>query len=207
MALLNRFAPLLFVMMAISLSLNGQQFEKQRVAFKTSYSQEKTGDYSGALNSIKAVYDENSYEINLRLGWLSYKSGDFKASEGFYRKAVSLRSYAIEARFGLVFPLSSMGNWDQVIQIYKEILTIDPVNSVANYRFGLLYYGRQEYGKSEELFTKVVNLYPFDYDGLIMLGWTKLKLGKMIEAKSLFQKALLYSPDDPSALEGLSLIR
>ncbi|MEZ5148220.1 MAG: hypothetical protein R2759_14450 [Bacteroidales bacterium] len=53
---------------------------------------------------------------------------------------------------------------------------------------------------------KVVNLYPFDYDGLIMFAWTNLKLGKLREAKVLFNKVLMYKPDDSSALEGLSVI-
>ena len=40
-----------------------------------------------------------------------------------------------------------------------------------------------------------------------MLALTNLKLGKTREAKVLFNKALLYSPGDTSAKEGLSLIK
>ncbi|MCK9325420.1 MAG: tetratricopeptide repeat protein [Bacteroidales bacterium] len=184
-----------------------QSFDKQRAAFRNSYTRENSGDYQGAVNTLKGVYDQSSYEINLRLGWLSYKSGDFKESEGYYRRAINLRPYGVEPRLGLIYPLSSMGNWDQVIATYEEILKIDPNNSIANYRFGLVAYGREDYLKADQLFTKVLNLYPFDYDTLIILAWTRLKLGKSLEAKVLFQKALLYSPDDPSALEGLSLIK
>jgi tetratricopeptide (TPR) repeat protein len=189
--------------------MNGeaQSFDKQRAAFRTSYGQENGGDYKGAVNTLKGVYDPASYELNLRLGWLTYKSGDFRESEAYYRKAVSLRPYGVEARLGLVYPLSSMGNWNQVNAIYEEILKIDPNNSIANYRYGLVAYGREDYLKADQLFSKVLNLYPFDYDTLIILAWTRLKLGKSLEAKALFQKVLLYSPDDASALEGLSLIR
>ena len=52
----------------------------------------------------------------------------------------------------------------------------------------------------------VVNHYPFDYDSVIMLAWTNYRLGKMREAKVLFQKALLIQPGAESALEGLSLL-
>jgi tetratricopeptide (TPR) repeat protein len=184
-----------------------QSFDKQRAAFRTSYTQENSGDYKAAVNTLKSVYDDSSYEMNLRLGWVSFKSGDFKESEAYYRKAITLRPYGIEARFGLVFPLSSMGNWTLVNSIYEEILTIDANNSLANYRYGLLAFNKEEYSKADKLFTKVVNLYPFDYDSLIMLAWTRFRLGKSLEAKALFQKTLLYSPDDSSAMEGLSLIR
>lgn len=198
---------IIFIVAGIFYQLGAQNFDKQRAAFRTSYAQENSGDYKAAVNSLKSVYDDSSYEMNLRLGWLSFKSGDFKESEAYYRKAITLRPYGIEARFGLVFPLSSMGNWTLVNLIYEEILAIDANNSLANYRYGLLAYNKEEYSKADKLFTKVVNLYPFDYDSLIMLAWTRFKLGKSLEARALFQKVLLYSPDDASALEGLSLIR
>jgi hypothetical protein len=40
-----------------------------------------------------------------------------------------------------------------------------------------------------------------------MFAWTNLKLGKTREAKILFNKTLLYNPDDASAKEGLGLIK
>jgi tetratricopeptide (TPR) repeat protein len=207
MAILMKKAFIIFLVTGIFYQCGAQSFDKQRAAFRTSYAQENSGDYKAAVNTLKSVYDDSSYEMNLRLGWVSFKSGDFKESEAYYRKAISLRPYGVEARFGLVFPLSSMGNWTLVNSIYEEILAIDVNNSLANYRYGLLAYNKEDYAMADKLFSKVVNLYPFDYDSLIMLAWTRFKLGKSLEAKSLFQKVLLYSPDDASALEGLSLIR
>lgn len=40
-----------------------------------------------------------------------------------------------------------------------------------------------------------------------MLGWCYLQMGKMREAKVMFNKSLLNRPDDASALEGLSLTK
>ena len=56
-------------------------------------------------------------------------------------------------------------------------------------------------------FEKVVNLYPFDYDSIHMLAWTKFKLGQLGEAKQLFAKALRIRPGDESATEGYNLIK
>ena len=198
---------IVLAIVGVSYPAGAQGFDKLRAAFRTSYGQENSGDYKGSVNTLKSVYDDSSYEINLRLGWLSFKSGEFKESEAYYRKAVTLRPYGIEARLGLVFPLSSMGNWTQAYSVYEEILAIDSNNSLANYRYGLLAYGKEDFAKADKLFSRVVNLHPFDYDSLIMLAWTKFRLGNSLEAKALFQKVLLFSPDDASALEGLSLIR
>ena len=90
---------------------------------------------------------------------------------------------------------------------YKKILEIDPQNSLANYKLGYIYYDKKDFQTAFKYFEKVVNLYPFDYDGLIMFAWTNLQLGKSREAKILFKKVLLLSPGDQSATTGLELIK
>jgi len=207
MAILKRVSVLILMVITITEAGWGQQFDKQLAAFSQSYTLESDGNLLAAVNALKEVYDDSSYELNLRLGWLCYKSGEFQQSEAYYRKAVALRPYGIEARFGLILPVSSLGNWTQVMRIYDELLAIDPNNTMANYRYGLLMYNREDYLKAEKLLTKVVNLYPFDYDSVVLLAWIKYKLTKTLEAKVLFQKALLYKPSDPSATQGLNLIK
>lgn len=176
-------------------------------AFKQSYTYEKSGDFKKAVEELKKVYDETSYEINLRLGWLNYQAGVFTESVAHYQKAVNLMPYSEEAKFGLILPKAAVGKWDEVIAIYQKILSNSPNNTVACYRLGLIYYGKKDYDQAYKYFEKVVNLYPFDYDGLIMYAWTNFQMGKTREAKVLFNKALLYAPDDKSAAEGLKLIK
>jgi tetratricopeptide (TPR) repeat protein len=184
-----------------------QDFNAIRDAFQKSYIQEATGEYSGAINSLKSVYDEKSYELNLRLGWLTYLSGSFTEAKAYYQNAVNLMPYAVEPRLGLVYPVSAMGNWSEVIAQYEKILEIVPNYSLVLHRLGLIYYGRNEFEKALKYFEKVVNLFPFDYDGLTMLAWTHFKLNNTREAKVLFQKALLNTPGGSSALEGLQLLK
>ena len=75
------------------------------------------------------------------------------------------------------------------------------------HRLGLIYYGKGDFESAKKLFEKVVNLYPFDYDGLTMLAWTYFRLNNTREAKVLFQKALLNTPNGTSAVEGLELLK
>ena len=121
--------------------------------------------------------------------------------------AQKLKPYSEEARFGLILPLSALGKWNEVIKIYEAILEVSPNNSIALYRLGLVYYGRKDYNKANTLFTKVVDLYPFGYDGLLMLGWSSFFLANSNQAKVLFNKVILYNPGDKSANEGLALIK
>lgn len=184
-----------------------QDYQKNMKAFEASYAAEGKGEYTAAIDAIKAIYAENSYEINIRLGWLHYVSGRFADALPYYQKSIELMPLSVEARLGYVNPAAALGNWAQVEKQYNEILTIDPHNSTVNYRMGLLHYGRGAYQTALNYFSKVINLYPFDYDTAIMVGWSQLKLGRMREAKVMFQKALLMKPNDSSALEGLGLIQ
>lgn len=199
---------ILLILTAIGFSSVAQvSQEALEAAFSKSYQHEKAGDFSAAADVLKKVFDESSYELNLRLGWLNYNAGLFDESIIFYSNAQKLKPYSEEARFGLILPKAALGRWNEVIELYNKILEISPNNTVALYRLGLVYYGRKDYNKAQPLFKKVVDLYPFGYDGLLMLGWTSYFLGNYPQAKVLFNKVLLYSPGDASAKEGLQLIK
>lgn len=196
-----------FISLAIVTSGQAQDYKTIQDAFEKSYLYEYSGDYSKAIDGLKNVYSVESYEINLRLGWLTYMSGFFTESTAYYQKAMELKPLSIEAKFGYVYPASALGNWEQVKKQYNDILQIDDQNTVANYRLGSIYYGNEDYTTALKYFEKLVNLYPFDYDGLIMYAWTNLKLGKFREAEVLFNKVLMNRPNDKPAIEGLGLIK
>jgi len=181
-------------------------FTNLQEAFSKSYILEARGDFKLAADELKAFYDENSYETNLRLGWLNYMAGNFNESMAFYKKSLTLMPYANEPKFGYIFPLSAIGRWDEVIAVYKKILENSPHNTKAMYYLGTIYYNRSQFDKAIIYYKRIVDLYPFDFDALLMYAWTNLQLGKKKEAKVLFQKALLNKPNDASAIEGLLLV-
>ena len=176
-------------------------------AFDDSYQLENSGQYRQAAEKILQVYQADSYEMNLRLGWLTFHGGNMTESTNYYNRAISLKPYAIEPRFGLVLPLSVNGLWDEVLAQYMRILEVDPQNTLANYRVGLIYYNRGQFERAEPHLERVINLYPFDYDAMLLFAWIKFSLGKTREARVLFNKVLMHTPGDASALEGLSLIK
>ena len=175
-------------------------------AFKKSYEQEAIS-YKDAIATMKTVFDEKSYEINLRLGWLNYALGQNDEAAKYYFKAMTLMPYSLEAKFGYINVNIALTKWDVVETQYKEVLKISPQQTVANYYLGLIYYNKKDYTNAEKYFSQNVNLYPFDYDSVIMLAWTNYFQGKTREAKVLFQKALLNRPDDKSASDGLKMIK
>lgn len=176
-------------------------------AFTTSYSFEYYGEYAKAADAIKKVYNEKSYEINMRAGWLHYLAGLYIESQGYYKRAIALKPNSIEARMGYIYPVAALGNMNLVTDQYLKIIEADPTNTTANYRMGMISFEKKDYKKAREYFEKVTNLYPYSYDSLIMLAWTHYYLKQNKEAKELFQTVLLLYSDNLSAKEGLALIK
>ncbi|GAB3908860.1 hypothetical protein GCM10028803_45340 [Larkinella knui] len=175
-------------------------------AFKESYSLEAKKAYKPAIAALKKTNDD-SYEVNLRQGWLHYLAGLLPESVTYYEKAIAQRPTSIEARLGYALPASALNHWDQVLEQYQAVLKLDPNHTVTNYRMGLVFYYRKDYKTAEGYFQKVLKLYPFDHDSLLMLGWTKYLLGQSNEARGLFNRALLNTPTDSSAVQGLAALK
>ena len=197
----------LIVLLLVGISVSAQSQEDLQNAFSQSYTQEKEGKYSDAIQSIVKYYSEDSYEVNIRLAWLNYLSGLYTKSISYYQRSILLRPLSIEARLGLTYPASAIGNWEQVITQYKDVLKITPNNYTANLRLGQIYLNRKEYQTAAKYLELMINQYPFTYDVMISTAWNYYYEGKLREAKILFQKVLLIYPKDESATLGLSNIK
>lgn len=201
-----RITFLLFSFIFVSSGLFSQSFRNDLKSFKESIQLEEEGEYTKAIQVLKKSYQEDSYEYNIRLGWLDYLAGQYTESSTYYQRAISIKPMSIEARNGLIYPLIALGKTDEAIKMYREILDISPLDTRTNYRLALSYYQLKKYKEAESHLLNVINLYPFDYDTLVLLGWTYYQMGKTNDAKILFQKALLFKPEDESATEGLKLV-
>lgn len=189
-----------------SFNTNAQTKEIQN-AFSQSYDYEAIAKYEAAINSITPVYRDDSYESNLRLGWLYYMQGKNKESISYYNKAISLMPAATEPKWAILNPLSKIENYGEIEKTYLSILKLDPKNNNANYNLGLIYYYRKDYFSAKKYLDVALNQNPFNYNNMLMSAWTNYFLGNKNDAKILFNKVLLYSPNDSSASEGLSLIK
>ncbi|MBQ9101153.1 MAG: tetratricopeptide repeat protein [Paludibacteraceae bacterium] len=200
MEVLKRSLFTLIAMLFIAIS----SAQDKVVAFSKSYELEADKQYLAAVSTLKLL-KINSYAVNLRIGWLFYLNGNYKESVAYYVKAIQLRPTAIEARFGYILPAAKLKMWKNVAAQYDAILKLDPQNSKANYYRGLMFYNVGEYSKAEPYFDRVEQMYPFDYDIVILSAWNSYFLKRYDKAKLLFNQALLIQPQSASAKEGISL--
>lgn len=189
------------------LTIQAQDQKTIQEAFTKSYALETNKKYTEAIDALKLLNANENYPVQLRLGWLSYSNKKYAESVAYYTKAASLMPASIEAFLGMANPLAAQNKWVELEQNYLNILKNDPKNSTINFRLGQIYYNRKEYSKAEKYFSASLNLYPFDYDSMLMSGWNYYFLGKYSEAKELFNRVLLYNPSDASAKEGIGLIK
>ncbi len=176
-------------------------------AFSKSYEFEAKGDYLSAITTLKDIYDSKYYDLNLRLGYLNNMVLQYVEAVKYYKIAIDLKPNSIEPRLAYVAPAYQLGNKDDVFNQYKKIIELDPHNTTALYQIGLAYYYKKDYANACANFEKIVALYPFTYDGLLMLAWSNYRLNKNTTAETLFNKVLMLSPNDKSALEGLKLMQ
>lgn len=202
-----KFILLACILLVMPSILRAQTQAQLQDAFLKSYTAESSKKYGEAITSLEAVFFPSSYEMNLRLGWLYYLDGKLDRSIGYYKTAVTLMPAATEALWGIVTVYEAKKDWVNVEKSYVSILKLDPKNSAANYRMGVIYYYRKDYTTAKKYFDIALNLYPFQYETMLMSAWTNYFLGKTSEAKVLFYKVLLNHTNDASALEGLSLIK
>ncbi len=172
-------------------------------AFSSSYKFESYKQYDEAIQALEKVYDVNSYEINLRLGWLQYLKGEYTASVKYYQKAQTLQPKSVEALLGITYPQAAMSNWTDLAKTYEAILTLDAKNQTANYRLGEIYYNRGDFNTASKYVATVIANYPFDYYSNVLMAQIKTKQGDISAAKTHYNKALLSNPDDVSILKAL----
>jgi tetratricopeptide (TPR) repeat protein len=197
---------LLLLLTATTLTLSAQTKEITS-AFALSYDYEAVQKYDAAIKSITPVYNASSYEMNLRLGWLHYLSAKHKDAVAYYQKAIQLMPAATEPHWAIINPLTKLESWTEIEKTYLAILKLDTKNGSANYNLAMIYYYRKDYLNTKKYLDVALNLTPFNYNNMLMSAWTNYFLGNKNEAKALFNKVLLYSPNDKSALEGLGLIK
>lgn len=206
MEFLKRILIPLFIFF-FSFNAMSQDVKQMQAAFVQSYNYEANKNYTAAIDAILKVHSDKQYETTLRLGWLFYQAQKYVESANYYQKAIDLMPTAIEPKMGKVTPLIALNSWDQIIQLYIDILKIEPNNASINYRLGSIYYNKQNYVLAKKYFDVYLNLYPFDFDAISMSAWTALRLGKYEIAKALFNKALLIYPTNADCIEGLKLCK
>ena len=130
-------------------------------SFSKSYALEGEAKFDEASAELIKVYDKKSYAINIRLAWLTYLSGQLSQSIEYYDISIKLKPLSIEALLGKTYPEASLGNWQNVIDIYNSIMKFAPNNYTANLKLAQIYLNTERYSEAESIYKLILtNLNP-----------------------------------------------
>lgn len=197
------------IMLLFVINLNSRTPDEKVKSFNESVKHENEGNIDKAIESLTATYNANkdNYLFNIRLGWLYYQKKDYSKSKEYYSAAVKINPKSIEAKIGLTLPLSAIGEWDKIKEIYFDILKIDVMNYTGNLRLGQIYLQNGDYNNAKKYLEIAHNSFPSYYEPNLSLGWTYYYLGNQDKAKILLTQALMLNEGDSLATVGLNLIR
>lgn len=173
--------------------------------YRESYALEAKRDYVGALAKVRDAKraGSNAYFATIRLGWLTYLSGDYAGAVTLYTDAAALEPKAIEPKLGRTLALLAVGNWRELEKAAREALAIDAQNVTALSRLAVAQYNSGNFADAAATYKKLNEAYPSDLDFKTGLGWALLKQGRTTDARPLFESVLAVSPDNLNALKGL----
>jgi tetratricopeptide (TPR) repeat protein len=174
-------------------------------AWQASYAAEAAGNVEGALAALNELPapQGTAYLANFRRGWLQYRLAHHPESVAAYNSAILLEPTAVEARVAALLPLMAQQKWKDVEAGAEEVLKRDPENWLALQRLAFAKFSTQHFPESEQLYRRIVQLYPSDIESRASLGWALLRLGKRKEAATLFTEVLEMQSNHTIAARGL----
>ena len=132
-----------------------------------SYISGKEGYGQARMEAEKALQlDPNSAEAHIAIGWIKRSfDWDWAGADAAYRRALELEpenAIGIRGKAGLE---STLGRFDEAIQLDKKALKVDPLRISAHNNLGLDCYYAGRWQEAEAAYRKVLEMNP-DYPGV-----------------------------------------
>lgn len=166
--------------------------------------------YAGALEDAQEIYrkaldfcPEQIVEPYMRLGHLARLQQDYDNALLWYKKAQEIRPDLMEPIHfqGRVF--FELGNYEVALEYFTAARRLSPNNAGAFYYSALCLYQMGEEATAIDMLGRAVDAFIIEkeYYGLpiqqsILLGDWLLKQGNIEEAKRIWERALLWVPDN-----------
>ncbi len=150
-----------------------------------SYNYEQIGNYDEAIKVLVPLYNQykNGYTLNLRLGWLFFKSKRYKDSLDYYQKASIISPNSIAPRLGIIRIYLKTQSYKKVESASQQLLKIDYYNYYANLYIVKALIAQKKYDTALFVVRKMLVLYPTSVRYLEELA----KIYKATSNKNLYQ--------------------
>jgi len=164
------------------------------------------GDTIKAIRNLQTTIDQKQdyFEAYIQLGVVYINLGNPLAAD-YLSNAIELRPNSPEAYYLLGMFFQENDEPDKAIEIYNNILAIEPQFTFALYNLGYIYLVYfKEYETAAGYFTQAVELDPNNYEAYYNRGYCYELLGNKSEARIEYQKSLELKPNYELAIKGLN---
>ena len=115
------------------------------------------------------------------------------------------KSLTIEKAFNLAVKNHQEGKTDIAIELYNQVLEINPKHSATHYNLGGLFRGLKENEKAKSYFEKAIEIKPNLANAYYNLGEIFYELKENEKAKSCYEKAIKINPEHIDAHYNLGI--
>lgn len=123
------------------------------------------------------------------LGRLLYKQSLFSEAIPYFEKALRLHPEYFEAHYNLANSFSQLNNFNRALFHYQKAVALHPQHIDAQHNLGLVLFEAEKYNEAEGPLQIAWEASKQSASGLI-LGQTFLALGKIEQAKKLYESLL-----------------
>ncbi len=181
---------------------NADAYQLMGVNFK------ETGDTIRAINSFQKSVELNPDLISawINLGQLHAAIGS-KMAPKFFETAILIDPKSVEALHAKADYLQDQNKLQEAIEIYKQIVVIDPQYEEAHFNAGLLYLDLDSIPQAYRQFDLAVKVNPTFASGYYYRGVAAEFQGNTAQAKADYQQALRLASDYEQARKALQQLQ
>jgi tetratricopeptide (TPR) repeat protein len=168
----------------------------------------ESGDTARAINSFQkaAEIEPELIDAWINLGQLHAALGHAIAGR-YFDSALEIQPGNVAVMHAKADYLSDQDRLEEAIEVYREIIAINPRYAEAHYNAGLLYMELDSVAAARRQFDLALKISPLHIRAYYFRGLAAEMLGRGSEALADYQQALRLAPDYELAREGLERLR
>ena len=163
-------------------------------------------DLAAAIKTLEKArhIDETVIKTNLYLANLYVKNHEYKKAEELYRDIFNKDSENREAYMGLVGLYAFQKRWEKIEVLLHEVLATPGIKSRKHLDLARFYERMRQYRKSEQHYTKAVELAEDKVPFLLSLTEYYVRRGDETLALEALEQALSIKQGDPAIRTGMA---
>lgn len=138
------------------------------------------------------------------LGDVYGRLGDKQAALREFQTAIALQPNYGDAYHNLANTYTELGQPDKALENYQNALKYNPNLWQSYQNIAAIYFQQKQFDLALENIQKAINTYPANINLRLAQGVILLNAGQKDKAKEVFNLILSVSPNNPTALQGLS---